>query len=159
MITRRSRNSEGCRGLAAVELAVCLPLILTMLVGLWEVGRVVEVQQILNNAAREGARQSSTGQLTNAQVQQVVLNYMKIAGLATTNATVTATNLNAPASDVSAATSLDPLQVVVTIPFRDVRLVSLNLVLSPSSILSGRAVWLSLKDVDYPSSTPQPPQG
>jgi Flp pilus assembly protein TadG len=42
-----------------------LPLILSIVAGLWEVGRVVEVQQLLANAAREAGRQAATGQYTN----------------------------------------------------------------------------------------------
>ena len=57
------------RGVAAVEFAVCLPFILLMLVGLWEVGRMVEVQQLLNNSVREGGRQASTANIDAAAVK------------------------------------------------------------------------------------------
>ena len=40
-----------------------------LMLGTWEVGRMVEVSQILNNAVREGGRSASTGQYTNSQVQ------------------------------------------------------------------------------------------
>ncbi len=49
------------RGVAAVELALLLPLILLLLMGLWEIGRAIDVQQLMSNAAREGGRQASTG--------------------------------------------------------------------------------------------------
>ena len=68
-----------------------------MLIGLWEVGRVIEVQQVLLNASREAARQAATGQYTNAQVQQIALNYLKF-GLIDTNGTMTQ---NATASVVT----------------------------------------------------------
>ena len=44
------------RGVAAVEFAVILPLLLLLLVGIWELGRIIHVQQTINNAARDGAR-------------------------------------------------------------------------------------------------------
>ena len=44
------------RGVAAVEFAVVLPLLLLLLVGIWELGRIIHVQLILNNATRDGAR-------------------------------------------------------------------------------------------------------
>jgi Flp pilus assembly protein TadG len=45
------------RGTATVELAlVMLYVIPPMIVGLWEMGRFVQVQQIVANSAREGAR-------------------------------------------------------------------------------------------------------
>src|SRR5271165_5716575 len=77
-VGRLGRRPRRRRATAAVELAVVLPLILTMLIGLWEVSRVVECQQILFNAAREAARQAATGQYTNTQVQQVALAYLRI---------------------------------------------------------------------------------
>lgn len=154
----------GRRGAAAVELALTLPLIVAILAGMWEVGRVVEVQQILANAAREAGRQAATGQYTNAQVQQTALSYLKFGlndtgGTQTANATVTVVNLNAPGTDVSAATTLDPIQVTVNVPFSDVRWIALSLVTTPSTVLSSQATWVSLKDVAYPTSTPQPPTG
>jgi hypothetical protein len=51
---------------AAVELAVCLPLILLLFAGLLEVSRIVDVQQVAINATREAARDASLGQLTLA---------------------------------------------------------------------------------------------
>ena len=39
----------------AVEAAFVLPLALIFLFGTWEVGRIIELNQILYNAAREGA--------------------------------------------------------------------------------------------------------
>jgi Flp pilus assembly protein TadG len=141
-----------------------MPLILTVLTGLWEVGRAVEVQQILANAAREAGRQAATGQYTNAQVQQTALSYLKFGlndttGNMTKNAAVTVADLNAPGVDVSNATTLDPIQVTITVPFADVRWINLPLVTTPTSVLSGQATWVSLKDLAYPNSTPQPPTG
>jgi Flp pilus assembly protein TadG len=155
---------RGRRGSAAVELALTLPLIITMLSGLWEMGRALEVQNLLANGAREAARQASTGQYTNAQVQQIALNYIK-AGLNDTNGTltthlsVTVTNLNSPGSDATAAVSLDPIQVSVSIPFKDVRWINLPLVTSDATMLSTAVTWICLKDVAYPTTTPQPPTG
>ena len=44
------------RGLAVVELAVVAPLLVLLLIGTWELGRTVQVYQVLNSAVREGAR-------------------------------------------------------------------------------------------------------
>ncbi|MFT4471609.1 TadE/TadG family type IV pilus assembly protein [Arthrobacter sulfonylureivorans] len=50
----KSRNSE--RGAAAVEMAIVLPLLVLILMGIMEFGRVFYVQISLSHAAREGAR-------------------------------------------------------------------------------------------------------
>ncbi|MCX2748194.1 pilus assembly protein [Arthrobacter sp. MI7-26] len=44
------------RGAVAVELAIVLPLLLLILIGIIEFGRVLNVQVSLTQAAREGAR-------------------------------------------------------------------------------------------------------
>src|SRR5262249_26909902 len=59
----RRRDSSGT---AAVEFAAVAPLLLLLLLGLWEVGRAIQVQQILSNAAREGARAAAQAQIVNA---------------------------------------------------------------------------------------------
>lgn len=152
------------RGAAAVELALTLPLILSIVAGLWEVGRVVEVQQLLANAAREAGRQAATGQYTNDQVQQTALSYLNVGlndttGAMTTRAVVTVSNLNAPGTDVSAATTLDPIRVTVSVPFADVRWINLQLVTTAATVLTAQATWVSLKDIAYPTTTPEPPTG
>jgi Flp pilus assembly protein TadG len=47
---------------AAVEFAFCMPVIVTALLGLWEVGRIAHVSNVLWNGAREAARDASLGQ-------------------------------------------------------------------------------------------------
>ena len=49
---RRQRD----RGAAAVEFALVLPLLLLLVLGILEFGRVFNIQISLSNAAREGAR-------------------------------------------------------------------------------------------------------
>ena len=87
-------STQARRGTAAVELAAILPILLIFLLGVWEIGRFVEVSQLLSNAAREGGRQASTSQKTTAQVQNIVVEYLQANGLASVTASnVTVTNL------------------------------------------------------------------
>jgi Flp pilus assembly protein TadG len=64
-------------GVAAVEFAVCVPLLIMILFGLWEVGRFTEVQQVLWNAGREGARDASLGQQNLQTVASNILTYLQ----------------------------------------------------------------------------------
>ncbi len=41
---------------------MCSPLILLILLGLWEVGRIIQVANVMRNGAREAARDASLGQ-------------------------------------------------------------------------------------------------
>ncbi len=54
------------RGVAVVEFAVVFGFVLVpMMLGLWEMGRAIHVQQIVANAAREGARLAAQGRTVN----------------------------------------------------------------------------------------------
>ena len=151
------RSQKPRRGIAAVELALVIPFVLALLLGVWEVGRLININQILSNAAREGARKSVTGQVSTAQVQQTVINYLNNAGLPTANAVVTVSDLTSPGTDPSNASQLDQIQVSVTMPFADVRWVALYLVTNSTTQLSGQAVWCCIKDQAYPTTLTSPP--
>jgi Flp pilus assembly protein TadG len=58
--THARRRNHGCRkGAAVVEFAVISPLLILVLLGMIECGRMVMVQQALTTAVREGARAAS----------------------------------------------------------------------------------------------------
>ncbi len=84
------------RGVAAVEFAVVSLFLVPLLIGLWEVGRLVEVQQYLNNAAREAGRQASTHDQTVTGVQNTIINYCAMNGVTVYASDITFTNLDAP---------------------------------------------------------------
>jgi hypothetical protein len=68
----RSRSPRS--GVAAVELAiVSVGIIVPVLIGIWETGRIIEVKQLVSTAAREGARLAAQGYVidNNGQTLQV----------------------------------------------------------------------------------------
>lgn len=144
------------RGTAAVEMACVTPLIVTLLLGTWEMGRFIEVQQVITDAAREGGRQASSGQMTDAQVSAWVTNYVKNAKLPVTNLAVTITDLTNPGLDASQATSLDQLQVTVSLPFKDVRWTPLKLITTDTSNVTASVVWYAATPVSYPDNLAAP---
>ena len=77
IIGRRKTLIPGATGrrrcAAAVEFAVCSPLLVLLLLGLWEVGRITEVGNVMWFSCREGARDASTGQ---ANLQAVAANLL-----------------------------------------------------------------------------------
>jgi len=77
VVTDNSGAIRRRRGLAAVECGVCLPLIILILAGLWEVGRITEVQQVMWNSAREASRDASLGQDNLQAVATNLLNYLQ----------------------------------------------------------------------------------
>lgn len=94
---RRSNHlrRQTRRGVAAIELAfVTMLLVIPLMIGIWEVGRLVQVQQIVSNAAREGARLSAQGYTISSSgtptqikingtggVKEAVYDYLYSAGL------------------------------------------------------------------------------
>ncbi|HEY7309611.1 MAG TPA: TadE/TadG family type IV pilus assembly protein [Gemmataceae bacterium] len=154
---RKPSRSER-RGAAVVEFAFVLPIMLSLLVGIWEVGRMIEVQQVLTNAAREGARQAATGEYTNSQVKSIVTQYITVAGLPSTNVTVNVSDLTNPGTDVSKASYLDNLQVQASIPYKDIGWSFLNFFTTSSTQISTTVQWVTMIDQAYPSE-PEPPVG
>jgi hypothetical protein len=79
VITSCSGVKDRRHGVAAVEFAVCFPVLLFILCGLWEVGRATEVQQVMWNSAREAARDASLGQSNLKTVASNLLTYLQSA--------------------------------------------------------------------------------
>ena len=75
--TRSARAKVLRYAAAAVEFALCLPLLCLLLLGLWEVGRITEVQNVMWNSAREGARDASMGQANLQAVASNLLIYLQ----------------------------------------------------------------------------------
>jgi Flp pilus assembly protein TadG len=70
-----SRFRTICRrGAAVVEAAIVMNVFLLFIFGIFEFGHFVMVKQLMDNAARDGARMASTGTLTvtTAQIQAQV---------------------------------------------------------------------------------------
>ena len=72
-------GTKARRGAAAAECACCLPLLVLVLTGMWQVGRVVEVHQVASNSAREAARDASLGQNNLQAVATNLLSYLQAA--------------------------------------------------------------------------------
>lgn len=72
----RRAAKHGESGQALAEIAIALPLLLLMLIGIWEFARAYQIQQVIVNAAREGAREVvlPSGDVNSATI--VVQNYL-----------------------------------------------------------------------------------
>jgi Flp pilus assembly protein TadG len=155
-------------GVAAVEAAVMLPVLLIFMLGIWQVARLVQVNQIVTNAAYEAARLAAGGtsggtNVTAAMVATAAQNYMTAAGLPSTavnNAQVTLTCLATPAwTDPYSANPLDPFTVTVTIPagapFNSLQFTSLANIAHVTQ-LTTTVTWYSLNDLPVTVSSTIP---
>lgn len=72
----RSRmNAE--RGQALLEMALVLPIVLLISVGIFEFGRAYQTTQVMTNAAREGARVAILAGATQQDVRDRVTTYLQ----------------------------------------------------------------------------------
>jgi Flp pilus assembly protein TadG len=122
------------RGAAAVEFAIVAPVFFILVFGMIEYGRMVMVQQVITNAAREGARVGVLDGSAYADVQTAVNNYLIAAKIPTGSTTITVTP-NPPSSQ----TTGNPVTVTVAIPFKNVSWLPTPLYLG-STTLSATAV-------------------
>ncbi len=67
---------HGERGNALIETAITMPILLLLMVGIFEIGRAYETWQVLTNAAREGARMSVTPDNNAATTTARIRQYM-----------------------------------------------------------------------------------
>ena len=87
-LRRRSRR-HGSSGQALAEVAIALPILLLMLVGIFEFARAFQIQQVVVNAAREGARTAVLPGVDSDSATTIVNGYL--AGGTITGATIVVT--------------------------------------------------------------------
>ena len=93
-----SRKRPAGRGAAAVEFAIVAPVFFLMLYGIIDFGRMLMVQEIIVNAAREGARAAITPGETDAQVSTIVSNYLAAANITGGTSSLSPTEASGPAT-------------------------------------------------------------
>jgi Flp pilus assembly protein TadG len=148
------RSSRTRAGVAAVEVAVITAFFLVpLLLGVWEVGRLVQVQQIVSNSARAGARLAAQGYTINSSgsttqvmvtppapdVTDAVYQYLLAAGLTNLQPSDVTVQFQFLPPNSNGATQPyqgvkgQPFTVTVTIPWNKVQWFSVGLV-NPSTV-------------------------
>jgi len=96
-----------------IELALTLPLLLVVVMGIFDFGLMFQRYEVVTNAAREGARVGVLPNYTTADAQARAQQYLTSGGLpggsATINAAVGTTTFGTPAKTVN--------QVTVTVAY------------------------------------------
>jgi Flp pilus assembly protein TadG len=107
--TKRGASRRLREGAAAVEAAICIPVVIVLMLGTLEISAGIYLKESLTVAAYEGARAGVKRRATFEDVQlrcQEVLNARSVTG-----ATVVVTP-----TDFSSLNALDPVTVRVTAP-------------------------------------------
>ena len=125
MKVRRARR----RGVAAVECALMLPLVMTIVMGVIESGRMTLAQGVIANASREGARLAVLGGTTigtdtstgSNEVKYLVRTYLDGGSVASSAATITVTDLDYNGmTDLPQSAVGDRIQISVSVPFSSI---------------------------------------
>lgn len=107
MLIMLKTRGEKRRGASLVEFAFIVPVLLLLLVGILEYSRFLFTVQVMNNAAREGARYvvvNTTTTLTTTDIQNYVNTYMAGTGAQLSGYSATS---NITVFQASATTGLD----------------------------------------------------
>lgn len=129
-------RSAGRRrtGAAMVEMALTLPIFFMVVLGIIEFGRAFMVEQVVTNAAREGARHAVLPGVTTAAAQQKARDHLVAGNLNVPQATVTVT------PDLSTARTGTTVTVTVAVPYSAVSWVQTSWFLSSSATMRSTSV-------------------
>jgi len=115
-MSRLSQRVRSERGAALLEMALTLPLLLLVCVGILEFGRAYQTWQVITNAAREGARIAVLPGMDDTAVRSRVQQYMTIGQLPQAASATIAIDRNRTVS-VGGTDTASASQVIVNYPF------------------------------------------
>jgi Flp pilus assembly protein TadG len=128
-----SRQSE--RGSVLLEMAMTLPLLLLVSVAIFELGRAYQTQQILTNAAREGARMAVLPDASASNVETRVRQYLESGRLS--DADTASVDIVTTATIPMGAATVSASVVTVNYPFQFTVLGPIARLVSSSSNIPG----------------------
>lgn len=106
------------RGQSLVEFALCAFLLVMLMLGVVEIGRMVLVYTTCANAAKAGVRYAEVhgadSAATTTDVQTVVQNYLSAAPLTATNATITSSGVGGAIGTLVTVTVVYPYDPLST---------------------------------------------
>lgn len=147
--------------MAVVELAFLLPVILTFLVGMWDLGQLVRGLQILSIAARDAGRTAASGMKTSTQIGNAVTLMVSQNGVPSADVNFTYANATQPGVEPNAATQGDLLNITISIPFASLKLASgatmgKFIMWRQTNDISFQSQWASMRDLPVAISTAIP---
>jgi len=123
------RNNKSRQGQTVVEVALLLPLFMTLLLGIMDFGRLYWTQSVVRGAAYEGVRVAILSEATNTQVESTILSELSIGGVT-----------DSPSVSVGNRQPQQPVDVTVSVPFSFFAIDSLIPVLGSVNQISATAV-------------------
>jgi Flp pilus assembly protein TadG len=90
-----------------MEVALLLPIFMMLMMGVMDFGRLYWTQSVVRGAAYEGVRAAILNEVTNTQVENIVVAELNTGGLQQT-----------PSVSVGTRQPQQPVDVTVTVPFQ-----------------------------------------
>jgi Flp pilus assembly protein TadG len=136
--TQRQKND---RGAALIEMALTLPLLLLLSVGVFEFGRAFQTWQVLTNATREGARVATLPGTSDTAVSTRVTDYLEAGQLP--SASFTSILIARDVAISIGGTDTSASRVTVNYPFEFIVLQPIARLVVPGSDV-GEAITMSV---------------
>lgn len=138
----RTANA-GCvrRGAVAVEVALMMPFLATMILGITEVGQVQRAQCYISEAAYVGGVVGSLPGSSNSQIISDVKTFLTSCKMTATSAVITI-KVNDATADISTAKRNDKISVTVAIPVSAVSWYGTHCFIPQNSYVSKTVVML-----------------
>ena len=120
LINQSAERKKACRGQAIVEFAVVLPILLLLMLGLINLGVLINAQVILTQAAWEGARAGTTLNPSLGEGDTEIIGAVQVSLIGLSDPTSVTVNIN-PDETTRAAMSWpkprgEPLMVRLAYP-------------------------------------------
>ena len=112
----QQQKHGGRTGIAAVEFAIVLPLVLLLILGSIEISRVISVQHALQEASLTGCRLYAVSEKSQADATNIIDLSLAAAGI--TGYTISYT----PATKNEIDTILEPVTVTISVPYSSISL-------------------------------------
>lgn len=118
-MNRTARMVESDRGQALVEFALVVPLLLMLVIGIFEFGRAWNVYQVLTEAARAGARAAVVADagVSEDSVFATIRHTLSRAGLDPSSANISLTGWRSGTGTPASVTIQFPYRFVFLRPF------------------------------------------
>ena len=105
------------RGASLIEFSLVAPVFILLVMGIIELGRVLMVQHLMTNAARQGCRVGVIGGTSTQTISSKSLQALSTQGVPSVQASV---QVNDGSADASTAKSGDEITVIVSVPMKTI---------------------------------------
>jgi Flp pilus assembly protein TadG len=121
-----SNQRADRKGAATLEFAVVAPVLILLFMGMLEIGRAIMVVNLVNTAARDGARRAALSNATAADVIATTRQSLSRSSVSSTNLTITVVSdanedgTTENVTDLSTVPTGRPVGVRINVPFQDI---------------------------------------